>query len=207
MDNFLDVSMLMFFLLNPFFMSIYLLEIFSSLDRSTFAKVMVRGTLISVSVFICFAWAGDKVFSDVIHARFSSFLVFGGIIFLIMGIRFVFRGHESLSLWRGKPEHIAGSIAMPFMIGPGTVMASVVAGSKLELGWAVLSILLSVGSAVFCIIVLKFVFDHVRALNERLIQRYVMVVGRVMALVVGTFAVEMIFQGIELWLKGLKVIG
>lgn len=31
---------------------------------------------------------------------------------------------------RGKAEHLAGSVAMPFMIGPGTVNASVIIGTK-----------------------------------------------------------------------------
>jgi multiple antibiotic resistance protein len=203
MDDFTKVSMLMFFLLNPFFMSIYLLEMFHKLDKATFQMVMLRGTLISLSVFILFAWAGDRAFSDFLHVRFASFLIFGGIIFLIMGIRFVFNGHESLNMWRGEPEHLAGSVAMPFMIGPGTVMASVLAGTRLNFGMAVTSIVISVGGAVICLVFLKYIFDHVRTINERLIQRYVIIMGRVMALVIGTFAVEMIFQGIELWLKGL----
>jgi len=206
MDEFTKVSMLMFFLLNPFFMSIYLLEIFNKLDSRTFRMVMLRGTLISMAVFISVAWAGDRIFQNVMQARFSSFLIFGGIVFLIMGIRFVFDGHESLKMWRGEPEHLAGSVAMPFMIGPGTVMASVLAGSRMEFGWAVLSIIVSVGSAVLCLVLLKVVFDHVRAINEKLIQRYVVIVGRVMALIIGTFAIEMIFQGIELWLKGFKEV-
>jgi multiple antibiotic resistance protein len=29
---------------------------------------------------------------------------------------------------RGAPEHLAGTIAMPFMIGPGTISAAVVTG-------------------------------------------------------------------------------
>jgi small neutral amino acid transporter SnatA (MarC family) len=32
------------------------------------------------------------------------------------------------------------------------------------------------------------------------VQRYVEVAGRVMALVVGTFAIEMIMQGVQAWL-------
>ena len=33
---------------------------------------------------------------------------------------------------RGAPEHLAGTIAMPFMIGPGTISAAVVTGMALN---------------------------------------------------------------------------
>lgn len=196
----------MFFLLNPFFMSIYLLEMFNKLDRKTFRLVMIRGMSISLCVFFVFAWVGDRIFAEVLRARFASFLIFGGVVFLIMGIRFVFNGHESLTAWRGEPEHLAGAVAMPFMIGPGTLMASVLVGSKLSIGLALFSIFVSVGSAVACLILLKVVFDKVKSKNERLIQRYVIIIGRVMALAIGTFAVEMILQGVEMWLGGIGKI-
>lgn len=194
---------LMFFLLNPFFMSIYMIELYHRLDRKTFTAVLIRGATIATVVFIAFAVAGDRIFTDLVQARFSSFLVFGGIIFFIIGVRFVFQGEDCITAWRGKPEHIAGSIAMPFMIGPGTVSAAVLTGTRLPVPQAVLAIIVALASATVTIVLLKWIFDIVKRHNERLIQRYVTIVGRVMALVIGTFAVEMIFQGIEIWLKTL----
>jgi len=199
--------MLIFFLLNPFFMSVYLLGVFNELDAKIFKWVLLRSTLISLCVFILFAWAGDQIFTEVLHARFSSFLIFGGIVFLLIGIGFVFKGHDALTSWRGDPELVTGSIAMPFMIGPGTVMASVMAGTRLDFPQAAASIIVSVGASSICLYFLKILYDHVRSKSEKLIQRYVVVTGRVMALVIGTFSIEMIFQGIELWLKGLEKTG
>jgi small neutral amino acid transporter SnatA (MarC family) len=36
--------------------------------------------------------------------------------------------------------------------------------------------------------------------NEQIIQRYIEVTGRIMALVVGTFAIEMIMRGVFSWI-------
>ena len=94
---------------------------------------------------------------------------------------------------------------MPFMIGPGTVGASVLAGLRLPFWEAALAIISSVFAACLTIVLLKFIFDFVKERNERLIQRYVDIMGRVMALVIGTFSIEMIFQGIETWLKTVKL--
>ena len=38
--------------------------------------------------------------------------------------------------------------------------------------------------------------------NERLIERYVEIMGRITALIIGIFAVEMIMQGLKAWLAG-----
>jgi small neutral amino acid transporter SnatA (MarC family) len=53
----------------------------------------------------------------------------------VIGYRYVFQGQIPLVM-RGAPEHLAGTIAMPFMIGPGTISAAVVTGIGLPIGGA-----------------------------------------------------------------------
>jgi multiple antibiotic resistance protein len=199
MEDFVRSATLMFVLLNPFMMSIYLIDLIQELDWKTFNRVLIRGALISLSVFVACAWIGDAIFTRVLQARFASFLIFGGLVFLIIGLRFVFQGSETLKGLRGSPEHLGGSIAMPFMIGPGTVSASILAGTRLNPVPAALSIMLALGSVVLALILLKWLHDFVKQRNERLIQRYLEITGRITALIIGTFAVEMILQGIEAW--------
>jgi hypothetical protein len=50
---------------------------------------------------------------------------------------------------------------------------------------------------------LKGTHDFVRTRNEPLIERYVEVAGRVVALVVGTYSIEMIMQGLSFWVERL----
>lgn len=202
--DFAGSAMLLFMLLNPFLMSVYLLDLIQSLDPPTFARVLIRGALISGSVFIFFAWLGDVVFRDVLHVRFGSFLIFGGVVFLIIGVRFVFQGNEALHSLRGSPEHVAGSVALPFMIGPGTVGASVLAGSRLHPLAAAAAVVLALSSTVLAVLVLKSLHDYVKHRNELLVTRYIDITGRIMALVIGTFAIEMILQGVEGWLQELS---
>lgn len=194
-------ALLLFALLNPFLMSIYLLDLITDLPRAMFVRVLVRAALISAAVFALFAWGGDAIFSDVLQVRFASFQVFGGIIFLTIGVRFVFKGADAMRSIRGQPEHLAGSIAMPFMIGPGTVSASVVVGARLPVLDAVLVIFVTLAATVAFVAAIKLVHDLVKEKNARLVDRYIEVVGRVSALLIGTFAVEMIFEGIGGWLE------
>jgi len=203
MDPFIKSFLLLFMLLNPFLLIIYLVDLVQEMDFHDFLKVLIRASCISSAVFITFALLGDLIFERLLQADFASFQIFGGIVFLMIGLQFVFKGPDAIKNLRGKPEHIAGAIAMPIMIGPGTVSASILAGRELPPVWAIASILLAIGLVAAIMIGLKKVHDIVRTRNEPLIERYVEVAGRIVALVVGTYAIEMIMQGASVWAQKL----
>lgn len=192
---------LLFALLNPFLLSIYLLDLITDLKPDEFMRALVRGALIAGGVFSLFAWGGDAIFSDYLRVRFASFQVFGGVVFLVIGVRFVFSGADAMRTIRGRPEHLAGTIAMPFLIGPGTVSASVVVGARLPVLEAVLVIFATLALTVVLVIAIKFVHDYVKEHNAYMIDRYIEVVGRLSALLIGTIAVEMLFEGLGTWLQ------
>jgi len=192
--------LLLFALLNPFLMSIYLIDLITDLGPRVFVRLLARGAMISGVVFMLFAWGGDAIFSQYLQVRFASFQVFGGIVFLLIGVRFVFSGADAMRTVRGQPEHIAGSIAMPFTIGPGTVSASVVIGARLVRNAAAV-ILITLALTVLLVIAIKIAHDYVRERNARIIDRYMEIVGRLSALLIGTIAVEMVFEGLGSWLR------
>ncbi|MDD2335343.1 MAG: MarC family protein [Geobacteraceae bacterium] len=199
MSEFLRATTLLFMLLNPFLLVVYLIDVFDKLPTATFRKVVLRAGLISFSVFSVAAILGDVLFTDVLQAEFASFQVFGGIVFLLIGVRFVFEGNSAIEGLRGESQHMAGAIAMPIMIGPGTIGASILVGKRLNHLEAILSILLAVLASVAIMIALKHLHDYVKVRNEALVQRYIDIAGRVTALVVGTFAIEMIMRGVATW--------
>lgn len=133
MSESLHAFALFFSLLNPFLMSIYMLGIIRNSEARVFNRALIQGSLISFVVFIIFAKTGEAFFHDVLHVRFESFQIFGGIIFLVIGYRYVFEGADTIGVMRGAPHHLAGTIAMPFMIGPGTISAAVITGIQLSL--------------------------------------------------------------------------
>lgn len=194
---------LFFALLNPFLLSIYLIDLISDLDTRTFYRVLTRAALISGSVFWLFAWGGEAIFTNYLQVRFASFQLFGGIIFLMIGVRFVFSGVDAIRATRGAPEHLAGSIAMPFLIGPGTVSAAVVIGSHHDILLSGVVIFGTLALTMTLVVGLKVVHDYVKERKARLIDRYMEVVGRISALLIGTIAVEMIMVGGGSWLREL----
>lgn len=189
----------MLVLFNPLLMSAYLHDVMSSLPLPTFARVISRAFMISGCVFLFFAWAGDQFFSNVLQVRFAAFLIFGGIVFLIIGIRYIVFGAQMIGQLRGDATYLAGSIAMPFMIGPGTISASVLTGSKLPILLAWLAIVIALAISCLLLIATKKAFDYIHERNEQLVQRYIEAVGRASAIIIGTIAVEMILKGLDLW--------
>lgn len=199
MKEFIEGLTLMLVLFNPFLMSVYLIDFIRELSIGTFARVLLRASLISVTVFLIFAFFGDRLFQVVFHVRFESFLIFGGLVFLFIGLRFVFLGADAMKGIRGEAQHVSGSIAMPFMIGPGTVSASVLIGSRMNFPEASLAIGMGVLASVGMLVAVKFGYDYAKLRREDLIERYLDLAGRLSALFIGTFAIEMILQGLDSW--------
>lgn len=191
-----SLTMLMILLLNPFLIIIYLIDLVQETDLKQFSKIIFRASLISMIIFIVFAFAGDYIFANILQIRFSSFLIFGGLIFLFIGIKFVFHGNKAIEMLRGAPEHITGAIVMPIMIGPGTISASVICGKQLKGIYILFPIIISIIIFSSILIILKVTHDSVKSKNEKLVERYIEITGRVTALVIGSYAIEMISDGV-----------
>lgn len=204
MNAFTESLLLVFVLLNPFIMSIYLLELVKGLDPGAFSRPLLRAGVISFVVFALFALTGDMIFETVFQIHFRSFLIFGGITFLIIGVRLILGVGAPIETLRPESGQVSGSIAMPFIVGPGTISASVLAGSRLSPVAAIAAIGIAITAALLAIIAFKVLHDFVQQHNEQLIHRYVEIAGRVTALFTGSFAVEMILKGIESWMEQLQ---
>lgn len=101
------------------------------LDRRQFIGAIIRGGLTATAVFFCFAIPGDVVFSSVVQADFASFKIFWGIVFILIGLQFVFRGPAAIEILRGDSKQLGGQVAMPVLIGTGTISASIIVGKRL----------------------------------------------------------------------------
>lgn len=198
---------LFFSLLNPFLMSIYMVGMIRNSEAKVFNRALIQGCVIAFVVFMLFAWEGETIFSKYLNVRFEAFQIFGGLIFLVIGYRYVFQGADTIGEMRGAPEHLAGTIAMPFMIGPGTISAAVVTGIGLPIGGAALIIAFTLAITCSLLILMKFAHDHLRYKHAKYIDRYVDIVGRLSALLIGTIAIDMIITGIVGVIRDIPVTG
>lgn len=177
-------------------MSIYMIGLIRHTETKVFNKGLIQGGCIAYLVFLLFAWGGEAIFSNYLNVRFESFQIFGGLIFLVIGYRYVFQGADTIGEMRGAPEHLAGTVAMPFMVGPGTISAAVVTGMSMSIGEAALVIAFTMFLTCGILILMKFSHDHLRYKHSKYIDRYFDIVGRLSALLIGTIAIDMIVTGI-----------
>lgn len=205
MQTIISSATLLFMLLNPFLLVVYLVDVMSKQSVKNFSKVLLRASLISITVFSLFGILGDYVFNKIIQADFASFQIFGGIVFLIIGIRFVFGGQEAIEMLRGESERLAGVIAMPIFIGPGTISASILIGKKMPVSTTILTISCSVLLSVGIMILLKMLYDYLVPRKKHMIDGYIEVSGRITALYVGTISLDMIMRGLEQWINKLSL--
>ena len=187
-------------LLNPFLLIVYLIDIVKKKSFHIFTKVLIRAGIISFVSFAAFAILGDTIFDNVFHARFASFQIFGGVIFLLTAIQFVFKGNSSIESLRGESKYVAGAIAMPIFIGPGTISYSVIIGEKHEKLTALAIIAFTIILCISIIIFLKLVHDKFNNKKEELIEQYIDIAGRVIAMILGTVSIELIMSGLSYWL-------
>ena len=206
MENFTETFLLFLILLNPFTMSIYLLETIKTFDYFRFLQLLLWASFISFFAFVGFALVGDALFERIFQVRFASFQIFGGITFLIIGIRLILGMSPPMEALRADSSQLSGAIAMPLIVGPGTISASVLAGSRLNPALACLCIGLALSTAILAILLFKFIHDRALSHNDVYLQRYIAVAGRVTALFTGSFAIELIFKGIGGWWPTLNII-
>lgn len=201
-DSFWDSFGLMVFILNPFLLIIYLIDLVEELDSKTFAKLLIKASLISFVVYMVFGYSGEIIFKHFFQSNFASFRIFGGIILLITAIRFVFEGNKAMKQLRGEATYLEGGIVMPIMVGPGTISASIIVGKKTD-GLLELTtvIFLALFISVLTVIILKMIIEKANKKNEKAVLKYTDILGRVGALLIGTFSVEMIANGIIHWVQ------
>ncbi len=201
-----ESTILLLALLNPFLLVVYLIGPMKQLSRTEFAQVLTRAGLIAGAVFCAFAVLGDAIFANVVQADFASFQIFGGLIFVLIGLQFVFRGPDAIEILRGEAAHISGAVAMPVLIGPGTISASVIIGKRHDPALACIAVIAAVSISLLIVFLLKALHDYVLPRREALIERYLEIVGRITALYVGTVAVEMIMRGLTSWISHMQTV-
>ncbi|MGW8256933.1 MAG: MarC family protein, partial [Thermoguttaceae bacterium] len=206
----MDISMLDFLrsvvaflaILNPFALSLYLANLMDDLDKKQFFNILFQASLISLLVFFLFAWCGEPLLIDFLGVQPSALRVFGGIIFVIVAFNYVTQGYKATIFLRGDIKGLPSSIALPFMIGAGTITQAILTGKHHKPSWALLIIVCTLVASFIVVAAFKIIQDHMSGPRERVFQRYVDILARLNGLIIGAISVDMITEGLkQLWLR------
>jgi multiple antibiotic resistance protein len=185
-------------MLNPFALFLYLEPIRKDLKHRDFLKVIIKATLISMGICFVFFFTGEQVFKQIFHIEFESFRIFGGIIIFSYAYFFIVKGQKAMIMIKEDLDDLASEIALPFMVGAGTISLSILVSYR-HTTWVGVGIL-------FIVFVLNFLFIFIMTVMRNGLEgrrlktafdKNMEVLLRLNGFFIGAIGINMILTGIK----------
>lgn len=185
-------------MMNPFALFLYLTPIMKELKDKDFLLVLTKASIISFVIILFFILSGDIIFNLLFRIEFNSFRIFGGIVIFSFAYYYIVKGQKALIQLRGSLDDLAAEIAMPFMVGAGTISIAIIAAEEntIMVNLLILPLILIINFTI--IITLKKIRDHI--MQKRLRVAFDKSMGiflRLTGFFVGAIGIDMILRGIK----------
>lgn len=184
-------------LINPFALFIYTLPLVKSLDFRTYSGVMFRASLIAWAIYMTFGLFGDFLFEEILKISFDSFRIFGGLVLTSFALSFIIQGKESMITTKGELSKIAAEVALPFMVGAGTITLSILLGSTLGPAQGSLGISIVMIVTFLMVIFLALFRQSLKKELRIVLDKNLEILLRLNGFIVGAFGVDLIVTGIQ----------
>lgn len=185
-------------MLNPFAMFLYLQPVMQELTNAQFLKVLLKATIISFAVFFTFIMMGDVIFREVLQISFESFRIFGGVVIFSFAYFFIVKGQKALIQMKENLDDLASEIALPFMVGAGTISLTVLMSYQLPLAQGIVTLLIVLLLNYVFIIFLKSLRDSIAKTKIKVaFDKNMEVFLRLNGFFVGAIGINMIVTGVQ----------
>ncbi|KAA5547827.1 MarC family protein [Adhaeribacter rhizoryzae] len=193
-------------MLNPFALFLYLKPVMNNLSDTDFRSVFIKASSISFSIYLVFLLFGDLVFQKVFRINFESFRIFGGIVLFSFAYIFIVQGKKAFIQIKRDLHDLASEIALPFMVGAGTISLTVLMSEQLILWQGILSLVIIVLLNFFIIMGLKQMRHRMHSKRVQLaFDKNMELLLRINGFFLGAIGIDMIVTGIRhLLAAGLK---
>lgn len=189
-------------ILNPFALCLYLAGMMDELESRVFTKVLFGASLISLVVFWISAIMGEPLLVTFLGVRPEALRIFGGVIFFIIAYNYVTRGYIATEILRGSLEELPSAIALPFMIGAGTITEAILIGKRHSPYLSMFLLFLGLCVCFIVVIGFKLIKDCLKGEREKIFKRYVNILSRINGLLIGAISADMVVSGIrKLWVQ------
>lgn len=184
-------------MLNPFALFLYLKPVMNDLSEADFRAVFLKASLISFSIFIVFLLFGDVVFQKVFRINFESFRIFGGVVLFSLAYIFIVQGKKAFIQIKGDLHDLASEIAMPFMVGAGTISLTILMAEELKLWEGVVALIIIMLVNFVVIMGLKYIRKSTRSRKVQVaFDKNMELLLRINGFFVGAIGIDMIVTGI-----------
>ena len=192
-------------MLNPFALFLYLKGVMDELSDVDFYKVLFKASLISYFIYVVFAIFGESVFINFFKINFESFRIFGGVVIFAYAFVFIMKGSKTWITMKESLEDLSSEIALPFMVGAGTISLSVIIGFRNSVPMIMLKILIVLAINYVIIALLKMAKDFLdKKMMKKTFDKYSNILVRINGFIVGAIGVDMIAKGITAIYQGIK---
>ena len=191
-----SAALLLFLILDPLGNIPVFLSLLKGLPPARQRRILVRELLIALGVLMLFLWGGQYAL-ELMHLRQESVSIAGGIVLFLIGLRMIFPSPHGLmgDLPDGEPFIVP--MAIPMIAGPSGMAAVMLLGSQqpgrmwewmlaLALAWGATAIILFASTW----------------LQKLLGNRVLAAVERLMGMVIVAISVQMLLDGIAVYLNG-----
>lgn len=185
-------------MINPFALFLYLEPIRRDLDHKSFVKVIARATLISFSICLSFFFLGNVIFEKVFQIDFESFRIFGGIIIFSYAYFFIVKGQKALIMIKTDLHDLASEIALPFMVGAGSISLSILLREKHSLLLGGLALVIIFGINLLTLILLTVIRSRIDQHKFRKVfDKNMEILLRLNGFFIGSIGIDMVATGIK----------
>jgi multiple antibiotic resistance protein len=185
-------------MVNPFALFLYLEPLRKDLSHKQFMNVILKATLISLVICYLFFFTGEFLFTRVFIIEFESFRVFGGIIIFSYAYFFIVKGQRAMIMIKENLDDLASEIALPFMVGAGTISLSILTSYRHERLMGILILFIAFVIIFLSIYLLKILRDSVEGRKlKKAYDKNMEVLLRLNGFFIGAIGVNMVLTGIR----------
>lgn len=185
-------------LVNPIVTFIYLQPVARRMSsHKELRSVIVRGSAVAFVVFFLFALIGNTFFNDVLQIRFDSFRVFGGLIIAYFAFAMIAQGRTSLITYDENHASVANQIAMPLLIGAGTISLSIIIGNNYNPAISALILAAIMFINYLALVMLMTFREKIVRYFDKDFDNYMEAILRLFAFFAGAIGVDMIVTGLN----------
>lgn len=185
-------------MLNPFALFLYLEPVRKNLSHTDFMKVIFKATMISLAICLGFFYLGDIIFEKIFQIHFESFRIFGGIIIFSFAYHFIISGQKALIIMKEDLDDLASEIALPFMIGAGTISLSILLAESMDRFSGTILLIVVFAIEYLILYLLKNIRDSIEKKKIRkAFDKNMEVLLRLNGFFIGAIGINMVITGIN----------
>ena len=185
-------------LLNPFALFLYLEPLMLDLSNRQFNIVLVKATIISFMITLIFFLFGDYLFQNILKIDIESMRILGGIVLFSFAYFNIVKGRKGFIQMKENLTDLASEIALPFMIGAGTLSLTIMMRHQLPFWIGVLSFLIIFSFNHIFVMLLKAFKDQISKRKFKVAyDKNMQILLRINGFIVGAVGIDMIVTGIK----------